>query len=200
LSERDLLALSREAFQVKIDDALEEFYCAEALEYVASRRQERADAPIGICGPIGPTEQLPPVATIFNAIDLKLHDAHFWGLDEWVEDSKTGLPDYPLSVAKPDMELCFNRLRPELRMPSDHIHFPIELESYSTSCDDVRCVLMQGGQGEVKHWAFNDPPKCEGRHRYESPTPAGYGQLRIRITDLHPMAVIQKNARTIGSG
>lgn len=27
----------------------------------------------------------------------------------------------------------------------------------------IRCVTMQGGQGEVKHWAFNDPPRREGR-------------------------------------
>ena len=26
----------------------------------------------------------------------------------------------------------------------------------------IRCVVMQGGQGEVKHWAFNDPPQRQG--------------------------------------
>jgi len=23
----------------------------------------------------------------------------------------------------------------------------------------VRCAVIQGGQGDVKHWAFNDPPR-----------------------------------------
>src|SRR5438067_2238574 len=32
-----------------------------------------------------------------------------------------------------------------------------DLDGYSRSYDDIRCVIMQGGQGEVKHWAFNDP-------------------------------------------
>lgn len=199
LTEKDLVELSRDGFQVTIYDTLEEFYCAEALEYIAAWRQARADAPVGICGPIGPTEQLPLVATIVNALDLKLHDAHFWGMDEWVEDGQPVTPEHPLSFAKADMELCFNRIRPELRMPPSNIHFPIELDSYSKSYDQVRCVLMQGGQGEVKHWAFNDPPKREGRYEHEPPSPAEYRQLRTRITDLHPMTVIQ-NARTSGGG
>lgn len=199
LSEDDLIDLSRDGFLVTIYDTLEEFYCAEALEYIAAWRQATADAPVGICGPIGPTEQLPLVATIVNSLDLNLRDAHFWGMDEWVEDGKPVSSDHPLSFAKADMELCFNRIRPELRLPNSHIHFPIELDSYSKSFDLVRCVLMQGGQGEVKHWAFNDPPKREGEYLHQPPTPAEYRQLKTRITDLHPMTIIQ-NARTSGGG
>ena len=36
---------------------------------------------------------------------------------------------------------------------------------------------MQGGQGEVKHWAFNDPPKREGKYKNAPPTPAEYRKL-----------------------
>jgi glucosamine-6-phosphate deaminase len=58
---------------------------------------------------------------------------------------------------------------------------------------------MQGGQGEVKHWAFNDPPKREGRYRDQPPSPEEYRQLSTRVVDLHPMTIIQ-NARTSGGG
>ena len=58
---------------------------------------------------------------------------------------------------------------------------------------------MQGGQGDVKHWAFNDPPKRTGSHRDAPPSPAEYRKLATRVTDLHPMTVIQ-NARTSGGG
>jgi glucosamine-6-phosphate deaminase len=84
-------------------------------------------------------------------------------------------------------------------MPEQNIHFPIDLDAYSRSYDEVRCVLMQGGQGEVKHWAFNDPPKREGQYRDAPPSPEVYRQLKTRLTDLHPMTVIQ-NARTSGGG
>lgn len=199
LTEKDLVELSRDGFQVTMYDSLEELYCAEAMEYIAAWRQSTADNPVGICGPIGPTEQLPLVATIVNALGLKLHDAHFWGMDEWVEQGKPVSPEHPLSFAKADMELCFNRIRPELQMPTENIHFPLELESYSHSYDDVRCAVMQGGQGEVKHWAFNDPPQRSGKYQDAPPTPEEYRQLKARVTELHPMTVIQ-NARTSGGG
>ena len=199
LTAGDLEGLSRKGFQVAIYDTLEEFYCAEALEYIQAWQQATPDNPTGICGPIGPTEQLPLVARMVNVLELKLHNAHFWGMDEWIENGQPVPTDHPLSFAKADMELCFNRIRPELCMRQENIHFPADLEAYSRSFDDVRCVLMQGGQGEIKHWAFNDPPRREGPYKDQPPAPEKYRKLGTRITDLHPVTIIQ-NARTSGGG
>jgi glucosamine-6-phosphate deaminase len=58
---------------------------------------------------------------------------------------------------------------------------------------------MQGGQGEVKHWAFNDPVRREGAYRDRPPTPDEYRRLGTRVVELHPMTLIQ-NARTSGGG
>jgi glucosamine-6-phosphate deaminase len=200
LTADDLVQLSRPGFRVTIYDTLEEFYCAEALEYLEAWRQATPSRPAGICGPIGPTEQLPLVARIVNALGLKLHDCHFWGMDEWVEHGRPVPATHPLSFARADRTLCFDRIRPELRMPDSHLHFPTgDLDAYSRSYDETRCIIMQGGQGEVKHWAFNDPPKREGADCDQPPAPGVYRRLRTRVTDLHPMTVIQ-NARTSGGG
>lgn len=201
LTPRAMERLSRPGFKVVMYDTLEEFYLAEALEYIEAWRQSTDDNPAGICGPIGPTEQLPLVARIVNSLQLDIRSAHFWGMDEWVgDDGKPVSPDHPLSFARADMELCFNRIDRKLRMPDSHIHFPTgDLEEYSRSFDQIRCVIMQGGQGEVKHWAFNDPPKRTGRWKNEPPPPEEYRKLKTRITDLHPMTIIQ-NARTSGGG
>jgi glucosamine-6-phosphate deaminase len=51
----------------------------------------------------------------------------------------------------------------------------------------------------VKHWAFNDPPKREGKWKNAPPPPSEYRKLQTRVVDLHPMTVIQ-NARTSGGG
>ncbi len=201
LTPRAMERLSRPGFKVVMYDTLEEFYLAEALEYIEAWRQSTDDNPAGICGPIGPTEQLPLVARIVNSLQLDIRSAHFWGMDEWVgDDGKPVSPDHPLSFARADMELCFNRIDRKLRMPDSHIHFPTgDLEEYSRSFDQIRCVIMQGGQGEVKHWAFNDPPKRTGKWKNEPPPPEEYRKLKTRITDLHPMTIIQ-NARTSGGG
>ena len=200
LTPEDLLRLSRPGFQVHFYDSLAEFYLAEALEYLEAWRQATPDNPAGICGPIGPTEQLPLVAQMVNSLGMKLHDAHFWGMDEWVEQGQPVPVTHPLSFARADLELCFNRIDPALRMPAQNLHFPTgELDAYSRSYTQIRCVLMQGGQGEVKHWAFNDPPRRDGEYSERPPTPEEYRRLKTRIVDLHPMTVIQ-NARTSGGG
>ena len=84
-------------------------------------------------------------------------------MDEWYEHGREVSEDHPLSFAKADMDLCFRRIRKELAMPKANIHFPkADPADYIASWSRVRCAIMQGGQGEVKHWAFNDPPRREG--------------------------------------
>ena len=198
----DLLGLGRDGFRVVMYDTIEDFYLAEALEYIDAWKQSTPDNPAGICGPIGPTEQLPLVARLVNAMGLELGklDAHFWGMDEWVLDGEAVGVDHPLSFAKADREFCFDRIDPKLAMPDANLHFPIgDLSVYSALYDQVRCVLMQGGQGDVKHWAFNDPLKREGNWTEDPPPPSEYRKLATRIVDLHPMTIMQ-NARTSGGG
>jgi glucosamine-6-phosphate deaminase len=201
LTEKDLLQLSRPGFTVRFHDTLESFYLAEALEYVRCWQRSTKDAPAGICGPIGPTEQLPLVARIVNDLEIDVRAGHFWAMDEWYFDGREAPLDHPLSFARADLELCFNRIDRRFRMPDEHLHFPRSdrLAEYSASFDEARCLVMQGGQGEVKHWAFNDPPRRGGRWRDEPPAPGDYRALGARIVDLHPMTIIQ-NARTSGGG
>jgi len=104
LTPRDLIRLSRPGFAVAIYDTREDFYLAEALEYIDAWRQSTNDNPVGICGPIGPTEQLPLVARLVNSLDLDVRSAHFWGMDEWF-DTNTGreVPvTHPLSFERAD--------------------------------------------------------------------------------------------------
>jgi len=146
LSVEDLFNLSRPGFKIVYFDTLESFYLAEALEYINAWKQATPSRPTGICGPIGPTEQLPLVAQIVNDLDISLKNAHFWGMDEWYMNGKEVPELHPLSFARADKELCFNRIKPELRMPDENIHFPKAdtLAEFSASFDTVHCVVMQG--------------------------------------------------------
>lgn len=196
----NLKSFERPGFKINIYDTLQEFYCAEALEYISCWLKSTDDNPCGVCGPIGPTEQLPLVAQMVNAMNISLKNCHFWGMDEWLVDGKAADINFPLGFAKADMELCFNRIRPELRMPKENLHFPSENpEEYVKSYDQAHCLLMQGGQGETKHWAFNDPVRREGKYQDAPPSPEEYRKLSTRIVDLHPITLIQ-NARTSGGG
>lgn len=200
LTPEKMLSLSRPGFKVVMYDTLEEFYLAEALEYVSAWQQSTAANPVGICGPIGPTEQLPLVARIINDLGISVKSAHFWGMDEWFIDGKEASPNHPLSFEKADRELCFNRIKKELVMPDENLHFPkADIATFRKSWEGVRCAVMQGGQGDIKHWAFNDPPKREGLYTDNPPPAEEYRKLTTRVVDLHPITIAQ-NARTSGGG
>lgn len=200
LSTDDMTALSRDGFKVVMYDTLEDFYLAEALEYITAWKQATADDPVGLCGPIGPTEQLPLVARLVNELELNLENAHFWGMDEWVIDGKEIDRSHPLSFEKADMEMCFDKIDAKLKMPKSNMHFPrADTSEYIKSWDNVRCAVMQGGQGETKHWAFNDPLRREGKYKDAPPSPEEYRKLQTRVVELHPLTITQ-NARTSGGG
>ena len=201
LSMQDLEQLSRPGFKVVMYDTLEDFYLAEALEYINAWQSSTPDNPVGICGPIGPTEQLPLVARLVNELRVDLSAAHFWGMDEWLgEDGKEVPIAHPLSFERADRELCFDRISEDLQMPESNMHFPAaDTQEYIDSWEGVRCAVMQGGQGDIKHWAFNDPPRREGEYKESPPMPDQYRKLSTRVVELHPITLAQ-NARTSGGG
>ncbi len=201
LTPEKMVKLSRPGFKVVMYDTLEDFYLAEALEYILAWMISTPDNPVGICGPIGPTEQLPLVARIVNDLGLVVHSGHFWGMDEWFINGTEAPATHPLSFEKADREMCFKRIRKDLVMPDANLHFPkADTRAYRASWDaGVRCMVMQGGQGDVKHWAFNDPPRRKGKYKDAPPSPAEYRKLATRVVDLHPLTVAQ-NARTSGGG
>lgn len=200
LQPEQMAGLSRAGFEVVLHDTLEAFYLSQALEYISAWRQATEDNPVGICGPIGPTEHLPLVARLVNELQLPLQHAHFWGMDEWFENGRAVDISHPLSFERANQDLCFDRIAAKWAMPAQNRHFPrAEPGEYEASWQKIRCAVMQGGQGEAKHWAFNDPVRREGQYRDVPPTPLEYRQLGTRVVDLHPITLAQ-NARTSGGG
>lgn len=201
LSPEEMLALSRPGFRVVFYDTLEDFYLAEALEYLEAWKQSTDDNPVGVCGPIGPTEQLPLVSRMVNSLELDLRSAHFWSMDEWIVDGTEVPPNHPLSFEKCNREMLVDRIDEKLRMPDTNLHFPkADVTQYRKTWDSgVRCAVMQGGQGDVKHWAFNDPLRREGPWKDAPPPPEEYRKLATRVVELHPLTIAQ-NARTSGGG
>ena len=201
MTEKDMLQLSRDGFRVIFYDTLEDFYLAEALEYITAWKQATNDNPVGICGPIGPTEQLPLVARLVNELQMNLANAHFWGMDEWYVNGRELDASHPISFEKADRDLCFNRIAKKYRIPDSNLHFPkADTRDYIKSWESgIRCAVMQGGQGDTKHWAFNDPFKREGKYRDAPPSPEEFLKLTARVVDLHPITVMQ-NARTSAGG
>ena len=165
LSEKDIRGLARPGFEIHFYDTVQEFYLAEALEYIDAWRQATAAKPAGLCGPIGPTEQLPLVAQLVNALGLNLRHCHYWGMDEWVVDGKEASLDFPLGFARTARELCFDRIRPELALPKANLHFP------AVDADVWLPGLLAGHFGS-KNWMAARMGKAGGKVRSPAKTAA----------------------------
>ncbi len=196
LTERDLRQLSRPGFKVVMHDTLEEMYLAQALEYLHAWKQATPDNPTGICGSMGPTQHLSLLSRLINELGIGIKDAHFWSMAEWYdgETKKEVTMDHPFSLEKAHRGLCFDRIQKRLVMPDAHLHFPrAEVSEYSKSWQSgVRCIVMQGGQGAIKHWAFNDPVKRSGKWKNEPPPPLEYRKLGVRAVELHPVSLFEQ--------
>jgi len=197
LTLKDMVGLSRDGFRVTVYETAQEFFLAEALEYIRAWQQATSDNPVGVCGPIGPVEQLPMVARIINDLGINASNGVFAGMDEFVEDGKAIPVDHKLSFAGADRSLCFDRIRQDLRMPDANLFFPTEDvgadSRYVKAWNDagIKWALTQGGQGNAKHFAFNDPLEQKGLYADRPPTVEEYAALTTRVVDLCPATIIQ---------
>lgn len=153
LSLEDIIKLGNNQCEIKIYDSLDDMILSQALEYIKCWQQASESKPTGICGPVGPTRQLPIVAKLVNELRIDLRHAHFWGMDEWCIDGKSVDPSHPLSFTGANYRLWYNQIDPELRMPENQLHFPgsNNLQEFSRSFEDHHCLKMQGGIGHTLH-------------------------------------------------
>ena len=63
LTPQKMVKLSRPGFKVVMYETLEEFYLAEALEYITAWKESTADNPVGICG-----QYFVPVRCLFKSL------------------------------------------------------------------------------------------------------------------------------------
>ncbi len=204
LTPRDLTRLSRPGFTVVLYDTLEEFYLAEALEYIDAWRQSTDDNPVGICGPIGPTEQLPLVARIVNALDLDVRSGHFWGMDEWFDavDRTRSRRSIIRSASSAPIASCASIASSRrLRMPDAHLHFP---KADTTRLPEVvgRRRPLRGDAGRAGRREALGVQRSAAANRQiqgRAAVAAEYRKLTTRVVDLHPLTIAQ-NARTSGGG
>jgi len=128
-------------------DTLEDFYLAEALEYIHAWKQATADNPVGICGPIGPTDASAGGATGERTRPVA-EAAHFWGMDEWYRRAHgQGDAGHASAVVREGGSRAVLRPhRQELRIPEAGLHVPKgDVSAYVKSWSaGVRCAVMQG--------------------------------------------------------
>lgn len=126
--------------------------------------QERAGEKVVMILPVGPTQQYPVFAKKVNERGLNLKNLWTFNMDEFLDRNGRTIPEsHPMSFKGDMMRNFYELIRPELRMPIDHMHFPRhdsydEIDrAFDTHAPDGvdLCLAAVGPEG---HIAFNEDP------------------------------------------
>jgi glucosamine-6-phosphate deaminase len=127
---------------------------------IIAANQERRDATFII--PVGPVDQYPLLARMLNEETISCRDVVFIGMDEYLDEQDTWLPeDHPLSFRGYLKRMFYDLLDTALSPPREHRVFPDprELSAVPQLIAARGGVdVCYGGIGITGHIAFNEPP------------------------------------------
>jgi len=149
--------------------------------------------------PVGPMPQYEIAARMINAERLSLRHVHTFNMDEYADqDGETAPVSWPGSFQRAMFAGFFDLIDPELRPPTEQIHFPTRaaLGDYSARIEALGGAdVCYGGIGWSGHIAFWEPQLgAEFDGDLEAWRAAG-----ARLVELHPMTVMQNALHSFGS-
>ena len=135
----------------------------------------------------------PELADIVNELNIPCHHVHTFNMDEFANQDGVAAPkEWPFSFQYSMWTMLFNRIRPELKIPENQIHFPNEknVNDYSKMIEDLGGAdVCYGGIGWSGHIAFFDPHLGD---EFGDDIDA-YLKAGTRLVELHPMTIMQNS-------
>mgnify|MGYP001216104728 CR=1 FL=1 len=133
----------------------------------------------------------PEVADMINELNIPCHHVHTFNMDEFAnQDGKAAPKEWPFSFQHSMWTQLFDRIKPELKIPEQQIHFPNEknIKDYSKMIEDLGGAdVCYGGIGWSGHFAFFEPHLGdEFGNNIEA-----YLQAGARLVELHPITIMQ---------
>lgn len=131
------------------------------------------------------------VAKMINDLNIPCHHVHTFNMDEYADqDGNTAPKSWRGGFQYWMYHDLFDRIKPELRMPEEQIHFPTTktVNDYTKMIEDLGGAdVCYGGIGWCGHIAFYEPHL--GRDFVDDLD--GYLQQGSRIVELHPITILQ---------
>jgi len=147
--------------------------------------------------PTGPIFQYQLLADMVNALDIPLKHVHYFSMDEYADQDGNDInPEWPGSFHYTIDKHFISRLRPELRIPQNQIHFPSKqnIDYFDDMIVDARkepgargANIVYGGTGLSGHYSFWDPHLAQ-KHGMDI---EAWKKATPRLVDFHPISTIQ---------
>lgn len=157
-----------------------------------------AGKPTKLILPVGPVGQYPLLVEICNREKISWKNVYTFNMDEYTDWQGRPLPEgHPLSFETYMRSQVFDQLDEDLRIPSDHIHFPhpLHLDEISKQIEKVGGIdTCYGGIGYHGHIAFNEPPNS----LYTKVSIEEFKQSQTRIVHLNPDTLVMNSIWNTG--
>ena len=147
--------------------------------------------------PTGPIFQYQLLADIVNALNIPLKHVHYFSMDEYADQDGNDInPEWSGSFHYTVDKHFISRLKPELRIPQNQIHFPSKenIDVFDEMIVDARkepgakgADIVYGGTGLSGHYSFWDPHLAR---EYGMDIEA-WKKATPRLVDFHPISTIQ---------
>jgi len=140
-----------------------------------------------------PNPQYALLAQMINQLNIPCEHVHTFNMDEYADENGNTAPrDYEGGFQYWMWEDLFSRIKPELAIPEDQIHFPTteNVNDYSKMIEDAGGAdVCYGGCGLNGHVAFIEP-SVGAKFGDDMDT---FMQQGSQIVDLHPMTICQNS-------
>ena len=180
-------------FKIRIIEDETAFQFGFVLDIVAGIKRSLAEGRRHVMILPAPNPHYAFVARMINELDLSCRHVHTFNMDEYADqEGKTAPADWKGGFQYWMRRDLFGRIRPELKMPDEQIHFPSSenVNDYSKMIEDVGGAdVCYGGVGWGGHIAFFEPHLgVEFGDDMDA-----YLQAGARIVELHPITILQNS-------
>jgi glucosamine-6-phosphate deaminase len=199
ISREEITAHPNPDFVIAVVDEPADFYrrCAEDLVGRIRTARDEGRTFTAIL-PVGPVPQFELAARTINAERISLAHVHTFNMDEYAdEDGRTAPPSWAGSFERAMWEHFFGLIDPELRPPTEQIHFPTTavIGDYSAMLEDLGggdvCYGGIGWCGHIAFWESHLGAEFAGDLD-------AYKAAGARLVELHPMTVMQNALHSFG--
>lgn len=135
------------------------------------------------------------VAETINLLNINCRNVHVFTMDEWADDQgNIAPPTYKAGFTYSQLKYFYGKIREDLRMPLEQIHYPTteNIKDYSkmiTDCGEGGADICYSGPGWTGHIAFIDPDTPEfGTDSLEE-----FLEMDARVVTLNPMTIMQNS-------
>lgn len=147
--------------------------------------------------PTGPIFQYQLLAEMINALNIPMKHVHYFSMDEYADENGKDInPEWPGSFQYTIKKHFISKLRPDLCIPENQIHFPSSknIEVYDEMIVDARkepgargANIIYGGTGLSGHLSFWEPHlgKKYGLDLEQ------WKKAKPRLVEFHPISTIQ---------